>query len=82
MDEMIGWTQAIVNVVLAVIVVLQVNLANHERNLANALGRQLEICRHYNAIVDCKLAGFEDCEEKVEKIEEQAREFVRGLNVK
>ena len=82
MDEMIGWTQAIVNVVLAVIVVLQVNITNHERNLANALGRQLETCRHYNAIVDCKLAGFDNCEKRVKKLEEQAKDFVRGLSVK
>ena len=82
MDKVIAWMLAIWGVVLTVLLCAELTINKQQQATISALGHSYETCRHYNAIVDCKLAGFEDCEEKVKKLEEQAKHFVRGLNAK
>lgn len=82
MDKVITWMLAIWVVVLTVLLCAQLAINKQQRTTISALTHGYEMCRHYNAVVDCNLAGFEDCEEKVKKMEEQARDFVRGLNAK
>lgn len=82
MDKVITWMLAIWVVVLTVLLWGEIIVNKQQRTTISALAQGYEKCRHYNAVVDCNLAGFNNCEERVKKLEEQARDFVRGLNAK
>ena len=82
MDKVITWMLTIWVVVLTVLLCAELIINKQQQTTISALAHAYETCRHYNAVVDCNLARFNNCEERVKKMEEQARDFVRGLNAK
>lgn len=82
MDKVITMILAISTIIVSVMLWSEIIINQKQRTTISALAHGYEKCRHRNAIVNCNLAGFEDCEEKVKNMEEQARDFVRGLDAK
>lgn len=82
MDKIIIGVLAVSTIAVSVMLWSEIIINQQQRATISALAHGYEKCRHYNAVVDCNLAGFNDCEEKVKKMEEQAKDFVKGLNAK
>ena len=82
MDKIITAVLAVSTIAVSVMLWSEIIINQKQRATISALAHGYEKCRHYNAVVDCNLAGFNNCEEKVKKMEEQARGFVRWLDAK
>lgn len=82
MDKVIATVMSIGFAALIVLLCAQLAVNKQQQTTISALSHGYETCRHYNAVVNCNLAGLKDCEEKVKKMEEQAMDFVRRFEVK